>query len=188
MTTILRSGEYKVVYRLMSTSHYLPLNHYYSPTCANISDLYYMGGHGSLTSGYVRNELVRDSIIINVTGTSILPSTVGGDEEVVTTPEVAPALNVAETEVAPDMEVWPNPAPAVTTTLKARVHNLSGDATVTLTNLMGKQVYTGNIFIDNDNFYFEFNVNSLAIGSYIMTVRTATDVITKKVIVTALAR
>ena len=95
---------------------------------------------------------------------------------------------VDETQVSPDMEVWPNPAPAVTTTLKARVHNMAGEANVTLTSLSGKQVYNGKTFIDNDNYYFEFDVNSLSVGSYILTVRTNDAIVTKKVIVTVLAR
>jgi hypothetical protein len=65
---------------------------------------------------------------------------------------------------------------------------MSGNAIVTLTSLTGKQVYSGNIYIDNDNYYFEFNVNNLSVGSYIMTVRTDADVITKKVIVARLAK
>ena len=59
---------------------------------------------------------------------------------------------------------------------------------MTLTNLNGKQVYSGKTFIDNDNYYFEFDVNSLSVGSYILTVRTSEAVVTKKVIVTVLAR
>ena len=65
---------------------------------------------------------------------------------------------------------------------------MSGAADVTLTNLNGKQVYAGKTYIDNDNYYFEFDVNSLSVGSYILTVRTSEAVVTKKVIVTVLAR
>ena len=86
------------------------------------------------------------------------------------------------------MEVWPNPAPAITTTLKARVHNMSGEATVTLTNLSGKQLYADKINIDNDNYYFEFGVNNLSVGTHVMTVRTGDAIITKKVVVSALAQ
>jgi len=95
---------------------------------------------------------------------------------------------VDASEVAPDMEVWPNPAPAITTTLKARVHNMSGEATVTLTSLSGTQIYAGKTFIDNDNYYFEFGVNNLSVGSYILTVRTGDAIITKKVVVSSLAQ
>ena len=130
--------------------------------------------------------LAIDSINITVGGTATSVSADPVENEVVA-PEMAPVISDVE-HVTPDMEVWPNPAPAVETTLKARVHNMSGNATVTLTSLTGKQVYSGNIYIDNDNYYFEFNVNSLSVGSYIMTVRTDTDVITKKVIVSRLAK
>ena len=147
----------------------------------------HLGGQNAFTGNPTLTLLISDSIIINVTGENMVPSTTPG-EEMTVTPEVAPQLAMEDAVIVPDMEVWPNPAPAVTTTLKARVHNLNGDATVTLTTLTGKQVYNGKIFINNDNYYFEFNVNSLSVGSYIMTVRTATDVITKKVIVTTLAR
>jgi hypothetical protein len=182
----LRNGEYKVVYRLIATDNNQQLNEYYSPTCASITDLFPIGGHSALSSGYAQTLLAIDSITIHVGGPNLTPSTDPTNEEPVT-PELAPVISNVET-VAPDMEVWPNPAPAVETTLKARVHNMSGDATVTLTSLTGKQVYSGNIYIDNDNYYFEFNVNSLSVGSYIMTVRTDADVITKKVIVSRLAK
>ena len=82
------------------------------------------------------------------------------------------------------MEVWPDPAPSIVTTFKARVFNMSGEATVTITNFQGKQVYNGNINIDSDNFYFEADVNGLAVGAYIMTVRTNDAVVTKKLVVT----
>ena len=179
------SGDYKVVYRLMATDIPNRLYYYYSPDCVDgvldtIGSKMAMSGNTWL--------LAIDSISIEVRGhaTSIADDT--NDEEVAeTAPELAPVISDVE-NVTPDMEVWPNPAPAVETTLKARVHNMSGNATVTLTSLTGKQVYNGKIFIDNDNYYFEFNVNSLSVGSYIMTVRTDTDVITKKVIVSRLAK
>ena len=186
------NGEYKVVYRLYSTTHEDDFNHLYYEDSHHMEDNYYgqklhLGGQNAFTGNPTLTLLISDSIIINVTGENMVPSTTPG-EEMTVTPEVAPQLAMEDAAVVPDMEVWPNPAPAVTTTLKARVHNLNGDATVTLTTLTGKQVYNGKIFIDNDNYYFEFDVNSLSVGSYIMTVRTATDVITKKVIVTSLAR
>ncbi len=170
----------------MATANNQQLHEYYSPSCAPITDLLPIGGHSALASGYAQTLLAIDSITIHVGGPNLAPSTSTTDEETVA-PEMAPVITDVET-VAPDMEVWPNPAPAVETTLKARVHNMSGNATVTLTSLAGKQVYNGKIFIDNDNYYFEFNVNSLSVGSYIMTVRTDTDVITKKVIVSRLAK
>ena len=176
------SGEYTIVYRLLATdNNNYYTNNYYNHTYGTNS--LFIGGQNPFVGNIT--VLSVDSITISV-NTPYVPSTtpdVADDN----TPDLAPTLNVNET-VVPDMEVWPNPAPTVTTTLKARVHNLSGNATVTLTTLTGKQVYNGDIYIDNDNYYFEFNVNSLSVGSYIMTVRTATDVITKKIIVTTLAR
>lgn len=177
------SGEYKIVYRLMATSHEETYNYYYSPSCGT-GDLLKIGGKKALTGTVTL--LAIDSINITVGGTATSVSADPVENEVVA-PEMAPVISDVE-HVTPDMEVWPNPAPAVETTLKARVHNMSGNATVTLTSLTGKQVYNGKIFIDNDNYYFEFNVNSLSVGSYIMTVRTDTDVITKKVIVSRLAK
>ena len=178
-----KHGEYKVVYRLYSTSHTDPFMHLYTEDNPNHTTAWnnYLGGQNAFMG--TLDLLAIDSVHIVVTGEDVNTST-----EPDFTPDVAPALTIDEETVTPDMEVWPNPAPAVTTTLKARVHNMNGNATVTLTNLMGKQVYSGNTYIDNDNYYFEFNVNSLAVGSYVLTVRTATDVITKKVIITALAR
>ena len=186
------NGEYKVVYRLYSTTHEDDFENLYYENSHHMDDNYYgqtlhLGGQNAFTNNPTITLLISDSIIINVTGENMVPSTTPG-EEMTVTPEVAPQLAMEDAVIVPDMEVWPNPAPAVTTTLKARVHNLAGEANVTLTTLGGQRVYDGKIFIDNDNYYFEFNVNSLSVGSYIMTVRTATDVITKKVIVTTLAR
>ena len=65
---------------------------------------------------------------------------------------------------------------------------MSGDATVTLNSLSGTQIYAGKTYIDSDNYYFEFDVNNLSVGSYILTVRTNDAIITKKVVVSALAR
>ncbi len=185
------SGEYKVVYRLYSTSHEDDFNHlYYEDNYhmggINYQDTAHLGGQNALTSNPILKLLVTDSIIVNVTGPNSTPSDVADETPV--TPEVAPVLSVDEIAVTPDMEVWPNPAPAVTTTLKARVHNMNGNAIVTLTSLTGKVVYSGETYIDNDNYYFEFGVNGLSVGSYIMTVRTDADVVTKKVIVARMAR
>ena len=185
------NGEYKVVYRLYSTSHEDDFNHlYYEDNYhmggINYQDTAHLGGQNALASSPILKLLVTDSIIVNVTGPNSTPSDVADETPV--TPEVAPVLSVDETAVTPDMEVWPNPAPAVTTTLKARVHNMNGNAIVTLTSLTGKVVYSGETYIDNDNYYFEFGVNGLSVGSYIMTVRTDADVVTKKVIVARMAR
>ena len=185
------NGEYKVVYRLYSTSHEDDFNHlYYEDNYhmggINYQDTAHLGGQNALTSNPILKLLVTDSIIVNVTGPNSTPSDVADETPV--TPEVAPVLSVDEAVVTPDMEVWPNPAPAVTTTLKARVHNMNGNAIVTLTSLTGKVVYSGETYIDNDNYYFEFGVNGLSVGSYIMTVRTDADVVTKKVIVARMAR
>ena len=184
-TPFMKEGEYKIVYRLYATSNvnqYMhEYTHYYEDgTTATL----HLGGSNANSNDPVITLLAIDSIIVDVNGPDQTVSTVNENE----LPILSPEISMTETAVAPDMEVWPNPAPAVTTTLKARVHNLAGNATVTLTTLTGKQVYAGEIYIDNDNYYFEFNVNSLSVGSYIMTVRTDTDIITKKVIVTTLAR
>ncbi len=178
-------GDYKIVYRLYATDHPDDFEHLYlaEGAASDGSDTtMHLGGQNAFMGNLTL--LAKDSVHIAVTGTDI-PNTTPNE---FVTPEVAPALVVDETTVAPDMEVWPNPAPAVTTTLKARVHNMAGEATVTLTNLNGKNVYTGKTFVDNDNYYFEFDVNSLSVGSYILTVRTNDAVVTKKVIVTVLAR
>ena len=178
-----QEGEYKIVYRLKATSHYQQLNYYYSPTGAPISDLIPMGGHNALNTNAIITLLAMDSVTIHVTGPNYSPVHSSS-----VLPDVTPGLTVEEAQAVPDMEVWPNPAPAVTTTLKAVVHNMNGEANVTLTNLNGKQVYSGKTYIDNDNYYFEFDVNGLSVGSYILTVRTNEAVVTKKVIVTVLAR
>ena len=175
------AGEYKIVYRLHATdNHNIFMNPYYNH---EYEEPMIVGGQNP----FMGNQwlIAIDSIYIDVENPYI-PSN-NPSEELVTNPELAPGLSMEET-VAPDMEVWPNPAPAVETTLKARVHNMNGNATVTLTNLTGKTVYVGETYIDNDNYYFEFNVTGLTVGSYIMTVRTDADIVTKKVIVARLAR
>ena len=177
------SGEYKVVYRLMATDITNRLYYYYSPDCVD-GVLDTIGSKMALNGNVW--QLAIDSIQIHIGGNA---TTISADvnEEEAAAPELAPVVSDVDA-IVPDMEVWPNPAPAVETTLKARVHNMSGNATVTLTSLTGKQVYSGDVYIDNDNYYFEFNVNNLSVGSYIMTVRTDADVITKKVIVARLAK
>ena len=191
-----RPGDYKFVFRLYQTDR--PNNYQNSHTDYNgtISpDGYTYGpypapaiGGGGFYGDISGNPatltlLAIDSITITYTGLEIdtcnLP---------VTAPALAPDVTVDASKIAPDMEVWPNPAPAITTTLKARVHNMSGEATVTLTNLSGKQLYADKINIDSDNYYFEFGVNNLSVGTYVMTVRTGDAIITKKVVVSALAQ
>ena len=176
-----RQGEYKIVFRLYATSNPNKFYHPYTHTNEDgTTEMKYIGGSNANANDATITLLAMDSITIDVTGEDVLEPTVVNPNNA---PELAPELSVDET-VVPDMEVWPNPAPATETTLKARVHNMDGNATVTLTNLNGKQVYNGNIYIDNANFYFEFGVNNLSVGSYILTVRTNDAVLTKKVIVT----
>jgi len=176
-----RQGEYKIVFRLYATSNPNKFYHPYTHTNEDgTTETKYIGGSNANANDAIITLLAMDSITIDVTGEDVLEPTVVNPNNA---PELAPELSVDET-VVPDMEVWPNPAPATETTLKARVHNMDGNATVTLTNLNGKQVYNGNIYIDNANFYFEFGVNNLSVGSYILTVRTNDAVLTKKVIVT----
>jgi len=172
-------GEYTIVYQLWSTSNREVIQDLYTDEFGNLR---LIGGYASMAGSHaVRTMIVEDSLTFTVVGESFAPVAQPEVE-----PSVAPALVVEN--VAPQMEVWPNPAPAITTTLKARVHHMAGEANVTLTNLNGKQIYNGNMYIDNDNFYFEVGVNNLSVGSYIMTVRTQDAVITKKVVVTSLAR
>ena len=176
-----RQGEYKIVFRLYATSNPNKFYHPYTHTNEDgTTEMKYIGGSNANANDAIITLLAMDSITIDVTGEDVIEPTVVNPNNA---PELAPELSVDET-VVPDMEVWPNPAPATETTLKARVHNMAGNATVTLTNLNGKQVYNGNIYIDNANFYFEFGVNNLSVGSYILTVRTNDAVLTKKVIVT----
>lgn len=182
-----QGGEYKIVYRLVATSLEDPYQHLYfnadsadagvnhGPTPAYLG-LLKIGGHGAY--GGTLTELAVDSIIMNVEGPNLVVN------ETSAAPVLAPAIDANEAVIAPEMEVWPNPAPSIITTFKARVYNMSGDATVTITNFAGKQVYNGNINIDSDNFYFEADVNSLAVGAYIMTVRTQDAVVSKKLVVT----
>ena len=173
-------GEYKIVYRLYATNHADDFEHFYTednPTHANVGQTSHLGGQNALINGATRSLLAIDSIIINV------ENAVAGPSET-PAPALAPAISAEENVIVPEMEVWPNPAPSIVTTFKARVFNMSGDATVTITNFQGKQVYHGDIYIDSDNFYFEADVNSLAVGAYIMTVRTNDAVVTKKLVVT----
>ena len=179
------NGEYKVVYRLYATDHENDFNHLYYEDNDHMGGIYegqthHMGGQNAAMGNITL--LVVDSITINVS--NVIVST-DPQPETPVIPQAAPELTFDdEVMVAPEMEVWPNPAPAITTTFKARVHHMSGDATVSIVSLTGKQIYNGQMNIDNDNYYFEASVNNLAVGTYVMTVRTADAVITKKVIVT----
>ena len=187
------SGDYKFVFRLYQTNRPNNFQNIHTDVDGTISaDGYTDNGYPALGGAGFNTDfadgthptltlLALDSIMIHVDGPEFVCAPV-------TAPELAPNLTVDEANVAPDMEVWPNPAPAITTTLKARVHNMSGEATVTLTSLSGTQIYAGKTFIDNDNYYFEFGVNNLSVGSYILTVRTGDAIITKKVVVSSLAQ
>lgn len=183
----LAGGEYTVVFKLYSTDYrdnwQTPHTDYTYPVSQSAVDPYgnvVIGGHAYAHG--TPKLLVVDSIHITVGGLEYEPA------EPAAAPALAPDLNVDASNVAPEMEVWPNPAPAITTTLKARVHNMSGDATVTLNSLSGTQIYAGKTYIDSDNYYFEFDVNHLSVGTYVLTVRTNDAIITKKVVVSALAR
>ncbi len=192
-----QEGEYKIVFRLYKTNR-THNNYQNSHTDVNgtvCADGYTYGPHPAPAIGgtgfnakiagvpATLTLLAIDSITVGVTGPEVVECV-----PVTSAPELAPAITMDATEIAPDMEVWPNPAPAITTTLKARVHNMSGEATVTLTSLSGTQIYAGNTFIDDDNYYFEFGVNNLSVGTYVLTVRTGDAIITKKVVVSSLAR
>ena len=194
ISEFLIGGEYTIVFKLYATSY---RDNWQNPhidqaegwsIAENTISPRAIDPHGGILIGghwYARGIptlLAVDSIHISVDGPDIDPETTPE------APELAPAVTVDASEIAPDMEVWPNPAPAITTTLKARVHNMSGEATVTLNTLGGTQVYADKINIDNDNFYFEFGVNNLSVGTYVMTVRTGDAIITKKVVVTSLAQ
>ena len=181
-------GDYTIVFKLFQVAD--PYNYQYpfvndmgNPVSAEGLNNYgvpAIGGHFFNASD--TTLLITDSIHINVTGYEY------DCNPPAATPALASELTVDESIIAPDMEVWPNPAPAITTTLKARVHNMSGEATVTLSTLGGHNVYSGKINIDSDSYYFEVGVNNLSVGTYIMTVRNGDAIITKKVVVTSLSR
>ena len=190
-------GDYKLVFRLYQTNRPNNFQNIHTDTHGVIcpegeTNNHYpaLGGSGFNTdfadgTPPTLTLLAIDSIIIRVAGEEGLEFVCNPTEAA---PSLAPEFTVDESKIAPDMEVWPNPAPAITTTLKARVHNMGGqEATVTLTTLRGTQVYSGNYFIDNDNYQFEFGVNNLNVGTYILTVRSSDAIITKKVVVTSLA-
>ena len=187
----LSGGEYTVVFKLYATSYRDNWQNphadqapgwegHISPRAIDPNGNILIGGH--YYANGIPTLLAVDSIHISVDGPDYEPETLPG------APELSPAITVDASEIAPDVEVWPNPAPAITTTLKARVHNMNGEATVTLNTLGGNQVYAGKLYIDNDNYYFEFGVNNLSVGTYVMTVRTGDAIVTKKVVVTSLAQ
>lgn len=182
-----KNGTYTVEFRLFSTSNANDFNDYYTEHNQDHdnygSNEQHIGGQNALVTPQgihvTRKLLAVDHITINVSNVPEVQ-----EPETVVIPETAPMITMDENVVAPEMEVWPNPAPAITTTFKARVHNMNGEANVSITSLTGKQIYNGKINIDNDSYYFEASVNNLSVGTYMMTVRTADAVITKKVIVT----
>ena len=181
-------GNYTIVFKLYQATD--PYNYQFpfvndmgNPVCAEGLNNYGVPAIGGrFFNASDTTLLITDSIHINVTGLEY------DCNPPAATPALASELTVDESIIAPDMEVWPNPAPAITTTLKARVHNMSGEATVTLSTLGGHNVYSGKINIDSDSYYFEVGVNNLSVGTYIMTVRNGDAIITKKVVVTSLSR
>lgn len=175
-------GEYKIVYELWSTNHHEVFQDLYTNEETNTNK--HIGAQGAkspTTDGYptILALLATDSLIINVEG-----ETLTKQQAPQAAPQTSPAIyNVNTEDNAPAMEVWPNPATTSTTKLTARVHNMSGDAQVVITEMTGRQIFGDRTTIDSDDFIYECSINNLSQGVYVMTIRTKDGLATKKIVV-----
>lgn len=103
--------------------------------------------------------------------------------------ENTPAYRIADTENAPEnhslleketaasppWEIFPNPNDG--NTVYARISNLSHiqNITVTVFDLFGKQVYSGNLSVENSGFSLSFQEGLLVPGVYMITAETKED-------------
>ncbi|MDY6347111.1 MAG: T9SS type A sorting domain-containing protein [Bacteroidales bacterium] len=175
-------GNYKVVYQLWSTNHKEDIQYKYTNDELGVQLIGAQNAMSPTTQGRptLFTLLATDSITINVEG-EVINNANAPDA---TVPEVAPEIVVPDSDVQVSMEIWPNPATTVTTKISARVHNLSGNATVTISDVAtGRQFFFDNTFINSDDFVYECAVNNLTEGFYVITVRTAEGVVTKKLVV-----
>jgi hypothetical protein len=80
-----------------------------------------------------------------------------------------------------EMKLYPNPATEqIFVTMLSKE---SGNGILTISNMMGQQVYSENVALENGNNQYQINVSSLSSGFYMVNIKTATGSSTQKMII-----
>ena len=174
----LRSGEYKIIYRLYSTDNYnLHGDLYYNPDTTNAAGNhnFMIGGHNSIASGSHLTELVVDTLKFTVTGEDLhyTPSPA-------VDPEPEPIFNNTADE--PTLKVYPNPTSG---DVYANIEGFEGAAVVRIVTLAGKVVSEETISTTkNASFIYSRTTADLTPGVYFLSVQSGEAKISKKLVVT----
>ena len=172
----LRSGEYQIVYKLISTSRKnLQGDMYYSTDSSkNLT----IGGYNSINTGAVLTVLVVDTLKFTVTGEDLhyVPSINPMPEP---EPIPAPAPSTAE---EPILNVYPNPTSG---DVFANIEGFEGNAVVRIVTLAGKVVSEETISMTKGSvFTYSRTTADLTPGVYFLSVQSGEAKISKKLVVT----
>ena len=167
----LKSGEYKIVYRLISTTQksILPTNYYNADSTANLS----IGGNNSLTAGAIFDTLMMDELYINVTGPDQVSA--GGFSLLTTDIE-----EYESTEDNASMVVYPNPTNNV---VNARINGVTGESTINVVNIAGQIVARDNVVLDGTEYIYRREVRNLTPGVYFIRVEGENVTLSKKLVI-----
>lgn len=168
----LKSGEYKIVYRLISTTQksILPTNYYNADSTANLS----IGGNNSLTAGAIFDTLRTDELYINVTGPDQVSA--GGFSLLTTDIEEYESAN----EDNASMVVYPNPTNNV---VNARINGVTGESTINVVNIAGQIVARDNVVLDGTEYIYRREVRNLTPGVYFIRVEGENVTLSKKLVI-----
>lgn len=173
----LRSGEYKIIYRLYSTDNYnLHGDLYYNPDTTNAAGNhnFIIGGHNSIASGSHLTELVVDTLKFTVTGEDLHYTPSPAVE-----PEPEPIFNVVD---EPTVKVYPNPTSG---DVYANIEGFEGAAVVRIVTLAGKVVSEETISATKAATYtYHRQTADLTPGVYFLSVQSGEAKISKKLVVT----
>ncbi len=160
-------GEYRIEYRLISTSNVNWLNHTYGAENKRI------GSNNAVLSSSILDTLSYDAIVINVTGANVASNA----------PAVTPAPATVESSDAPTMEVYPNPA-QTTAQVNALIRGIQGKTVVSIVNLAGKVVETETISIATPEYLYKRDLNKLVPGVYFIYVQGENAKVSRKLVIT----
>jgi hypothetical protein len=168
----MKAGEYKIVYRLISTSR-VNLNgdlYYNVDSARNLT----IGGYNSIASNATLTELVVDTLKFTVTGEDLHYTPSPAVE-----PEPEPILNVVD---EPTVKVYPNPTSG---DVNANIEGFEGAAVVRIVTLAGKVVSEETVSTTKGaSFIYSRTTADLTPGVYFLTVQSGDAKVSKKLVVT----
>jgi hypothetical protein len=169
----MRSGEYQIVYKLISTTRKNLHGHQYYNT--DSSSVLTVGGYNSINTGAVLTELVVDTLKFTVTGENLHYTPSPAVE-----PEPEPMLPATADE--PTLKVYPNPTSG---DVYANIEGFEGAAVVRIVTLAGKVVSEETISTTkNASFIYSRTTADLTPGVYFLSVQSGEAKISKKLVVT----